>query len=176
MSSLINSIANLARCVSLWLGVRSTPDNTTGNPIQNQSVEVINSGSQSVPFPAKPDGWRSDESWSRFQELRFKYPQNFQDAEQYINSFTPGEVELIMAWVDEEHCFINMDATETGKIIGDIHLFKRIAEIRKTIESTCNNPVSPVLEYVKLDYALESMPSQNYYKYKFMCDDTIYNC
>ena len=73
MSATINYITNLVRGFSAWLGMSSTPDNTTGKPIHNQSVEVINSGSLPGLFPPKPDGWLSDESWSRFQELRFKY-------------------------------------------------------------------------------------------------------
>ena len=172
-----NTISGLFDKFARLLGISTSPANDTSPDLNNpQPVEVINSGSEPVPFPAKPDGWLSEESWSRFQELRFKYPQNFQDADQYINSFTPGEVEMIMAWVNEEHCFINMNTTETGKIIGDIHLFKRISETRQTLEVAGNNSVSAVLEYVKLDYALESMPSQNHYKYKFIGDDTIYKC
>lgn len=177
MSSLINSMSNLVRRVSSWLGISSTPVNTTyDNPARNQTGEVINSGAEAMPFPSKPDGWQSQESWIRFQELRAKYPRNFQDADPYINSFTPGEVEMIMKWVGEEHCFINMDATEVGKIIGDIHLFKRIGETRQTIESAENNSVYPQLEYVKLDYILETMPAQNHYMYKFVGNDTIYKC
>ena len=79
-----------------------------------------------------------------------------------------------MAWVGEEHCFINMAATETGKIIGDIHLFKRIAETRQTLELAAENLGYFQLEYIKLDYALETMPAQKHYKYKFIGDDTIY--
>jgi len=172
-----NTVSGLLNKFARLLGINTSPANDLPPNLNNlQPVEVINSGTLPVLFPAKPDGWLSKESWSRFQELRFKYPQNFQDADQYINSFTPAEVEMIMAWVGEEHCFINMAATETVKIIGDIHLFKRITEIRQTLESADNNSASPVLEYVKLEYALESMPSQNYYKYKFMSDDTIYTC
>ena len=172
-----NTISGLFDKFARLLGISTSPANDTSPNLNNpQPVEVINSGSEPVPFPAKPDGWLSEESWSRFQELRVKYPPNFQDADPYINSFTPSEVEMIMKWVGEKHCFINMNATETGKIIGDIRLFKRIAKIRQTIESTCNNSVSPVLEYVKLDYALETMPSQNHYKFKFVGNDTIYKC
>ena len=179
MSSLINSMSNLARRIGSMLGIISTPaDTTNDNPVRNQSIEVINSGSQSVPFPPKPDGWQSPESWIRFQELRVKYPRNFQDADTYINSFTPGEVEMIMEWVGEESCLMFTDMTHTDmthtdmtnkECIGDIHLFKRIAETRQTQEPA-------ILEYIKLSYALDSMPPQNHYEYKFVGNDTIYDC
>jgi hypothetical protein len=170
-----NTISWISNQFHRLLGISTSPANDLPPNLNNpQQVEIINSGSLQVPFPPKPDGWLADESWARFQELRFKYPQNFQDANQYINSFTPAEVEMIMAWVGEEHCFINMAATETGKIIGDIHLFKRIAETRQILELAAENLGYFQLEYIKLDYALETMPAQKHYKYKFIGDDTIY--
>ena len=171
-------MSNLLRRVSSRLGVSFALSNADGNPISNQTGEVINPGSESVQFPTKPDGWQSPESWIRFQELRAKYIQNFQDTDSYINTFLPAEVEMIMKWVDEESCFEFTDSTYTKtklrKRIGDIHLFKKIAETRQTLYST--NKDSVTLEYINLDYALETMPPQHHYKYKFIGNDTIYKC
>ena len=86
---------------------------------------------------------------------------------------------MIMEWVGEESCLMFTDMTHTDmtyeECIGDIHLFKRIAETRQTLDAAANLG-SAILEYVKIDYVLESMPAQNHYKYKFVGNDTIYKC
>jgi len=125
-------------------------------------------------YPTRPDDWQDAGKWEQYWNLRVKYPEDFAAADIYIQTFTPLEVEMIMKHVHEVQCFTM--SNDDSKIIGDIHLFKRISETRQTLETKLAQNTSMQLEYVKLDYVLETMPGQCYYAFKFSGVDTIYKC
>ena len=172
MSNSVNYIMNQISHISAWLGISNSSGDIPSSSGNRQSDDIQSSVSDTALFPPKPDGWQSDESWFRFQELRAKYPNIFQDADQYINSFIPSDVEMIMANVSERYYY----GLYTEKTVKYIKLFKHISETRRTLESATYNPEYLTLEYVMLNYSLETFPSQNHYKYKFIGDDTIYKC
>lgn len=166
MSSIWNNFVRAVDRIGAMLGIRRE------NPIINTAIgiDITNSGAQQIKFPAKPDDWHDAQGWERYWNLRAKYSAEFAEADVYIQTFNPAEVEMIMKHVHEQDCL-----TISGnyiKIISDTDLFKKIAEIRQTLESGQSTPI--LLEYVKLDYVLESMPSQCQYSFKFVGADTIY--
>jgi len=169
MSSIWNNFVRTVDRIGAMLGIRRENSNTT-NPNTTSGINITNSGAQQIEFPAKPDAWHDAQGWERYWNLRAKYPDEFAEADVYIQTFNPAEVEMIIKHVHEQMC-----PTISGnyiKIISDIDLFKKIAEIRQTLEAGQLPPI--LLEYVKLDYVLESMPSQCHYSFKFVGADTIY--
>ncbi len=165
MSSIWNNFVRTVDRIGAILGIRR--ENPDTNP--SSGIDITNSGAQQIKFPAKLDDWQDAQGWERYWNLRAKYPAEFAGADVYIQTFNPAEVEMIMNHVHEQMC-----PTISGnyiQIISDIDLFKKIAEIRQTLEAG-QSPI--LLEYVKLDYVLESMPSQCKYSFKFVGADTIY--
>lgn len=172
MSSIWNNFVRSVARIGAMLGIRRENPDTNTNPSNNTTnrIDITNSGAQQIKFPAKPDDWRDAQGWERYWNLRPKYQAEFAEADVYIQTFSPAEVEMIMERVREQGC-----PTISGnyiKIISDIDLFKKIAEIRQTLEDRQSPPI--LLEYVKLDYVLESMPAQCHYSFKFVGVDTIY--
>ena len=172
-------IKNINR-LTVFLGIRHQTDtnkmpNSATATTYSQSDVVTNSGSQPVAYPTKPDDWQDAGKWEQYWNLRVKYPENFAAADIYIQTFTPLEVEMIMKHVHEERRF-TMSNDVIKKIIRDIHLFKRISETRQTLETKLALTTPMLLEYVKLDYILETMPGECHYTFKFTGVDTIYKC
>jgi hypothetical protein len=172
MSSIWNNFVGAVDRIGAMLGIRreNTTTNPT-NPTNTNGIDITNSGAQQIEFPAKPDDWQDSQGWERYWNLRVKYPVEFAEADVYIQTFNPVEVEMIMKHVHEQDCPTISEDTYI-KIISDTDLFKQIAEIRKTLEAGQSTPI--LIEYVKLDYVLESMPSQCQYSFKFVGVDTIY--
>lgn len=142
-----------------------TQNNTNTVAVNNLPPDNVQP-SNSATMPPKPDGWQSEESWQKYQLLLAKYPAKFNKYTEYINLFTPVELEMIMKYVGEAYFFDELTLKHSL-------LFEYIGKTKQKLLEY-NAPYT--LEYVIITHSTETYPSTDYFAYKFIGLDTIYNC